>query len=689
MEKTIIEEERKIEKVLEDVKGNGKRYQGISIKKQLILIVSMILLISILTITFFNYYMESKKVIASAENTNQMMGESIAAQIDLYMKSTVDMVQMIGSSQNFTRLTDSEIYSAINYYAYQYEDLTAFLYVDMEGNILASSGGVARRNVSGEAWFKAATEGQTYISQSMEDERTGMPVMMITIPIRADRVGIISGALGVFVNFHAINEIVEKVRIGETGYAYVLDAQGYVVGHGIDATEYVSRRWNVAGESSEAVKKIALEEEAVAYGDNRYGQSAMMVASTIEKNGWRVIVEQELSEITAETRQILQFNLTVAFIFILIALAMVLLFANIFTKPILNLVEGAQKIKDGNLGYRIKVTQKNEIGELESAFNEMAESIAGIINHLNGTIREVNLLIHGFGESVDLAERASREISKTIESVAVGTSQQMNHIQETTESVTVLVQNAKEVKSSAGAVVMAAEEASNLAQGGVKSIEEVQSTIQKMITVAEGTAAMVKDLEENIKEINMAGQLITEIAEQTNLLALNAAIEAARAGEHGRGFSVVAEEVRKLAEASRSASGEIIDLITRIKGETEKVVLATEESITGVEKGSCIIDSTAISFKDILKDTYRVSESMQGLSINITNMFQRVEEVKDKIEEVGGISATTATRSQEVLASVEEQEASLHEITSSTENLGNMMQELHETSRQFTTDETA
>lgn len=172
--------------------------------------------------------------------------------------------------------------------------------------------------------------------------------------------------------------------------------------------------------------------------------------------------------------------------------------------------------------------------------------------------------------------------------------------------------------------------------------------------------------------------MITQIADQTNLLALNAAIEAARAGEHGRGFSVVADEVKKLAEGSGEAAGQIRNLILEIQTEADNAVQSMSLGSSVVEKGIDMVHQTGEVFKDILVAIEQVTAESQEVSAIIEQVNSSSQNMVDTMEGVASIAEQSAGNTQNVAASVEEQNASMQEISASTEALSSMAQDLQE-----------
>lgn len=197
------------------------------------------------------------------------------------------------------------------------------------------------------------------------------------------------------------------------------------------------------------------------------------------------------------------------------------------------------------------------------------------------------------------------------------------------------------------------------------------------------SADSVKALGRRSEEIGGIITVISEIADQTNLLALNAAIEAARAGEHGKGFAVVADEVRKLAEQSSKSANKIGSLIAGIQSETNDIVIKIEHNVSSVQSQMEVIAQVGASLKEIVSFTQGTEERSNEMKEVLTSVLKNSQQVLASIEEISAIVEQSAASAQEVAAASEEQSATIEEVTASANSLAKMAEDLTEEVSKF------
>jgi methyl-accepting chemotaxis protein len=214
------------------------------------------------------------------------------------------------------------------------------------------------------------------------------------------------------------------------------------------------------------------------------------------------------------------------------------------------------------------------------------------------------------------------------------------------------------------------------AEQGSESVKKAVNQVNMIRTSVSNSADIVRILGERSQSIGQIVEVITGIASQTNLLALNAAIEAARAGEQGRGFAVVADEVRKLAEQSEQSAGEIAKLIQQIQGDTSKAVSSMDDGMQEVESGIALFQESSDSFTQILHTANSVTEQIKQLSDATGIMSAASQNVVHSLSEVMEISRNFEMNSQSVAAASEEQFASMEQISESSKSLSELANEL-------------
>jgi len=278
---------------------------------------------------------------------------------------------------------------------------------------------------------------------------------------------------------------------------------------------------------------------------------------------------------------------------------------------------------------------------------------------------------------------ASAHISKIIEKVAEGTQEQIASVEIGSSAITEMSANLRNAADNSIEIMKASQNSSELAQGGAENIDKIMEIMESINGIFTRSSGMVMQLNNRVGEIGGIVEFIKNISNQTNLLALNASIEAARAGEHGRGFTVVADEVKKLADQSSDATKDISELIKKIQSETNHIVESMDASMKEVKEETKVVHETADSFMVIINETRTVAQEVETFSSAMEELTAGMELVENSIQDIFKVSDANSAEAQNVLANVEEQSASIQHITESIEALSQMANELQGVVKKF------
>lgn len=391
----------------------------------------------------------------------------------------------------------------------------------------------------------------------------------------------------------------------------------------------------------------------------------------------------------AEYKEKTNQNIIYTIVSILLALGVSLvagsILSNRLSRQIGTMAENANEIAKGNLRIgQFENNSKDEIGHLGRAFRTMTDNLIDLVQQMSSSSRQVAASSQQLSAGAEQSAQASQQVSTAIMEVSVGAEKQLNAVNETSASVKQMSAGIQQMLENAKIVVRSSEKTAFSAQEGSQAIDK---TMQQMVNIERtvtGSADVVTNLGERSKEIGQIVDTISGIAAQTNLLALNAAIEAARAGEQGRGFAVVADEVRKLAEQSQEASKQIALLINDIQQDTQKAVLAMNEGTYQVKLGTEVAETAGQAFNEISSLINQVSSQIGEISEEIQQMALGSERIVTSIADIYQTSQEITGQTQTVSAATEEQSASVEEIASSSHVLAKMAEELQETLGKFT-----
>lgn len=347
------------------------------------------------------------------------------------------------------------------------------------------------------------------------------------------------------------------------------------------------------------------------------------------------------------------------------------------TKPIVRATEIATKISQGDLSVIVQESKSNdEIGKLLIAEKQMVSNLKSIISEVNSSAQSVFANAQQIAASGTEMNSSIQQISATVDQVARGSESQAQGLNKSKQIVDELSKTIDELSRDAIESVEETNRVGNLSEKGSESAKEAGERMNNIIQVTNNSAEKVRSLAQKTNEITAVLDVIRQISDQTNLLALNAAIEAARAGEAGRGFAVVADEVRRLAESSSKSSEEIDSKLKQIQEDAQIVVEDIEVSSNEVNQGKLVIESSLKTLDEIASHVKSVSEKVRHLSDATQKQVIKVKEVSTHAIEISAVAEQNASATEETSAAVEQQTAHTHEIASAANQMSTLAEQL-------------
>lgn len=329
------------------------------------------------------------------------------------------------------------------------------------------------------------------------------------------------------------------------------------------------------------------------------------------------------------------------------------LLRNLLTKPVKHLVASMQDIAtgDGDLTKRLALQRRDEIGQLGHWFDKFVESIQNVIRQISA--------------AADGVAAAATQIAASNEQMSAGLTDQRSQADSASRAVTELNSSVSDIARQTAEAAATAEQSRKRATGGGEIVRGTVEEISAISTEISESAKAVGELNAKSEQIGGVIAVINDIADQTNLLALNAAIEAARAGEHGRGFAVVADEVRKLAERTTQATEEVSRSIREIQQQTTQAAARIEESTSRMTRGVELAGEAGVSLEEIVAGSGALLSQVQSIAAAAEEQAVSAAQISDNIERVTSVareSAEAANQASQAAASLSQQSEELRRL---------------------------
>ncbi|TAH78999.1 methyl-accepting chemotaxis protein [Bacillus subtilis] len=382
------------------------------------------------------------------------------------------------------------------------------------------------------------------------------------------------------------------------------------------------------------------------------------------------------SILTSLTQSLFTQFAIVLVIVIMVSVILVLVFTRKINKRLNALKSAFESAGNGDMTIEVSDKTGDELSELSVYYNKMRMKLNDTIQTVQQSALQLASASQQLSAGAEETNQASEKITEAVQQIANGAQDQITRIENSESSLKQASADIRDISANTAAIADKGQLAQSKADIGQKEIANVQAQMDAIHQSIQKSGEIIHQLDGRSKQIEQILSVITQIADQTNLLALNAAIEAARAGEQGKGFAVVADEVRKLAEESQQSAGQISKLIIEIQKDMNRSARSVEHVKTEAAEGVTMIQRTRDAFKEIAAATGEISAEISDLSASVTNISASAHQINDSFAANTADIKESTKNTRQAAALTEEQFAAMEEITAASETLSQLAEEL-------------
>ncbi|KAF2961535.1 methyl-accepting chemotaxis protein [Fervidobacterium sp. 2310opik-2] len=650
-----------------------------------IFVIVVILSIAMVFIGVFGVITLRSKTIEKTEQNLQALAENSAGEFWNFIQGHVQLVELLSRESNVTGVYKNEfneeewMKKLFDKVIKSYPNVL-FVYVGLKDKrmyLIPESELPEGYDPTARPWYKdaVAKPGQVIITEPYEDASTGQLVITIAKTVQTDE-GIVGVVAIDFDCSKLANQLLQKGKelgylhavVSENGTIILHSVKNYV-GKSVKDTEFF-KKWQTGPESG--VFRYVFDNVPRITGYKRLPNGWIYATIVPEK-----VLMSEVNKLT------LIFAIIIALAIIISIVFAFLISRRYVVKPLKELSSIAEKIAQGDLTVSFSLDTKDEIGKLGNVLSSMVTSLRGMaqkIQEESSTVKQEASQVAAVSEEVSAT---IEELTAQVDSVGSNVNNASAAIEQLTSGIEEVAASAQNVANASQKLSEEAQRVSTLANEGQKAILNIADVIIQTKEKANTTFETVEKLSDSAKNIGEIVDTINSIAEQTNLLALNAAIEAARAGEAGRGFAVVADEIRKLAEESKQATQNIANILKGILDESVKASEATRETVEIVNQAAGQSNLVKGQFDQILNSILKMSQMVENLAASAQEQSAAAEEMSSAMDSASRSMVEVVEQMNEVTMAVKQQADAISTVARTAEKLDDIAEKLVEEVKKF------
>ncbi len=657
------------------------RWYTKTIQRQILIPFLSLIILSCGFVYFINYKNSMEITSATLAKTTQQEANALHNSFEFFfrdMESTINVAseneELRNAIKNKVPIEDS--FENIIKHSNKMIDTVVIGY-ENQGNVVLSPARDLGKDFDARLrpWYQAAihNKGKLNWTEPYPDAATGYMIVTLSKTIEDGDKTI--GVLAMHISLTSLSDLVTQTKFGESGYAVLIDKNGKFVAHpdptmiSTDLSKEAIYK-NMTGQSGSMIAEYNGAERIIGY-------------STLPTTGWMIAGIMDVQEVSKQVNQTVPFTLLILAVILVLGIIITYIITRSLTKPLEQLQSSIQQMENGDLTVESNISRRDEFGTLAKGFDQMAFQMKGLMQKIKIHSNKLNESAITLVANAEENAAASNQVAVTMEEIASGATHQAEVVQANQSAIHDMLTSIKNIDGLASDIQVQSDKMFKASENGKNIVNDLKQQFNETSKISSHMDKAVQSLDARSEEISNIVQTISDIAAQTNLLALNAAIEAARAGESGRGFSVVADEVKKLAEQSDLSAKDIALLIKSMQDDTANTVQLIAQTNKQIDTQGKSVIETEHAFDTIAAIITNTFSKFADIKEALNHINTQVHSIHDTTEQLNAISQQSAAGTEEASASSEETTAAMEQLNTLANDLEGLSQAMYREIQKF------